>query len=101
MQCAQPLPAMWGPQLDLHIAGTGEVETERGEVKHRHRAGRGSGILGCEQRGLQRATRDGKIPVGVWSRKRVQSPTKLSCKQGAVGRGHSCELPSVAKLWAQ
>lgn len=41
---------------------------------------------------------DGKIPFGVWSRKRVQSPTMLSCKQGAVGRGHSSEGPSVGTV---
>lgn len=31
----------------------------------------------------------------------MQTPTMLSCKQGAVGRGPSCEGPSAAKLWAQ
>lgn len=67
----------WDTQLDLHIAGIGEVQTERGEVKQLYRAGWGSGILSCEQRGLQRATSGWEDPF--WGVKQEEGAAPQSC----------------------
>lgn len=98
---SQPCGDPRTPQLDLHIAGIGEVQTERSEVKHPLRAGWGNGILSCEQRGLQRATSGWEDPFRGVEQEEGADPTMQNCKQGAVGRGHSCEGAPAAKPWAQ
>lgn len=84
---SQPRGDPGTPQLDLHIAGTGEVQTEKGEVKQPHRAGWGHGILGCEQRGLQRATSGWEDSFWGVKQEEGAAPHHAELQAGSSGEG--------------
>lgn len=82
---SQPCGDPRTPQLHLHIAGIGELQTQRGEVKQTHRAGWGN--LGCEQRGLQRATRGWDDPFWGVEKEEDADPHHAELQAGSSGEG--------------